>query len=138
MSRSRRGSILQPLPPSGRQSKLNRTALAGREPNRASLPLRADPAAGALIGTVVLFGLLALPGSLILVLIVGVVIGIARSLRTRRKPKVDKEFAARFRELENCILDAPPQRLGARTSQKGESEGAQDIAARAPKEQEGN
>jgi len=106
MSSSRRGSILQPLPPSGRQSKVNRTALAGREPNRASLPLRADPAAGALIGTVVLFGLLALPGSLILVLIVGVVIGIARSLRTRRKPKVDKEFAARFRELENSILDA--------------------------------
>lgn len=53
-----------------------------------------------------LFGLLALPGSLILVLIVGLVIGIARTLRSPIKTKVDKEFAARFRELENSILDA--------------------------------
>jgi len=79
-----------------------------------------------------------LPGSLILVLLVGLAIGIARSLRSRRKPKVDKEFAARFRELENGILEATAQRRGTRTPQKGEYEGAKDIAARAPKEQEGN
>ena len=126
------------MPSSGGQSNHDRTTLAGGKQNQASVPINADPAAVAIIGTVVLFGLLMLPGSLILVLPVGLAIGIARSLRSRRKPKVDKEFAARFRELENCILDAPPQRLGARTSQKGESEGAQDIAARAPKEQEGN
>ena len=80
------------------------TAEAGIEQNQASLPLSADPAAVALIGTVVLFGLLMLPGSLILVLIVGHMIGIARSMRSRRKPKVDREFAARFQELENSIL----------------------------------
>ncbi len=94
---------LQRLTSSGGQSKHDRTALAGGKQNQASLPLNTDPAAVALIGTVVLFGLLMLPGSLILVLIVGLAIGIARSLRWRRKPKVDKQFAARFRELENSI-----------------------------------
>ena len=97
---------LQRLTSNGGQSKHDRTALAGGKQNQAWLPLNADPAAVALIGTVVLFGLLMLPGSLILVLIVGLAIGIARSLRWRRKPKVDKQFAARFRELENSILDA--------------------------------
>ncbi len=94
------------LPSSEGQSKHDRTALAGDKQNQASLPLNADPAAVAIIATVVLFGLLALPGSLILVLIVGLVIGIARTLRSPIKTKVDKEFAARFRELENSILDA--------------------------------
>jgi len=96
---------LQRLSSSGGQSKHNRTALAGGRQNQAPLSLSADPAAVALIGTVVLFGLLMLPGSLILVLMVGLAIGIARSLRSRRKPKVDKEFGARFRKLENSILD---------------------------------
>ncbi len=43
------------------------------------LPMRADPAAGALIGTFLVFGLLMLPGSFILALIVLIVIGIAKS-----------------------------------------------------------
>jgi hypothetical protein len=117
---------LQRLTPSRRQSKLDRTALAGREPNQASFPLRADPAAVALIGTVVLFGLLALPGSLILVLIVGLVIGIARSLRSRRNPKVDRGFAARFRALENSILDP-------RTSETRRQNLAQGRISRMPR-----
>ncbi len=69
--------------------------------------MRADPAAGALIGIVLVFGLLMLPGSLILALIVLMAIGIAKSSKSRSKPKVDRKFAARFQELESDILGAP-------------------------------
>jgi len=52
-------------------------APASAEPDQASLPLRADPAKAALVGTVVLFALLALPGSVIL-LAAAFVISVAR------------------------------------------------------------
>ena len=43
-----------------------------------------------------------------------------------------------FESWRTASLMCAPQRLGARTLQKGESDGAQDIAARAPTEQERN
>jgi uncharacterized membrane protein YphA (DoxX/SURF4 family) len=70
--------------------------------------MRRDPAAGPLFGSVLLFGLLALPVSLILAVIALIAIGRTKSTRSRRKAKVDREFAARFRELENTILGANP------------------------------
>jgi uncharacterized membrane protein YphA (DoxX/SURF4 family) len=68
--------------------------------------MRADPAAGALIGIFLVFGLLMLPGSFILALIVLIVIGIAKRSQSPSKSKVDREFATRFQELENEILGA--------------------------------
>ena len=63
--------------------------VGGETSPHAMLPLRADPAAGALIGTVLVFGLLMLPGSLVVLLIGAFVIAIARSLRSHRKPKAN-------------------------------------------------
>jgi hypothetical protein len=54
------------------------------EPDQASLPLRANPAKGALVGTVVLFALLALPGSVIL-LVAAFVISVVRDRVARRR-----------------------------------------------------
>ncbi len=70
-----------------------------------SLPLRSDPASGAIVGTIVLFTVLMLPSSLLLLLVALFVISIARSFRAHPRPTEDKEFAARFRQLEQSILD---------------------------------
>lgn len=88
------------------------------KPNTVShvvLPLRMDPVAGALWGTILLFGgLLIGPGALVLAIIAWMVIGARREPRTARDPKpnpagdsaagIDPLFAARFREMENSIL----------------------------------
>ena len=78
--------------------------------DQTSLPLRADPASGALIGTFLLAACLAGPVGLVLALIGWIVIDTFR----RRQPRdagslsqgepIDDEFAGRFRELENNIL----------------------------------
>jgi hypothetical protein len=79
-------------------------AHAGRKRNRVTLPMGADPASIVIIGTVVLFALLS-PDALILGLIAVIVLGVARSFWSRPEPKPDDEFAARFRELEDGIVD---------------------------------
>ncbi len=61
------------------------------------------------MGTVVLFTLLMLPGSLIVLLPALFVIYIFRAWRSRRESKVDPELAGRFRDLENSILDREGQ-----------------------------
>ena len=68
------------------------------------LPKRADPVAGALIGTIVLAALLAAP-VLILAVIVWIVV---RGARNTPKPDWDSEFSSRFQELEEGILEATP------------------------------
>ena len=66
------------------------------------LPKRADPVAGALIGTIVLAALLATP-LLIVALIVWTVV---RAGRNAPQPEDDSGFTSRFQELEESILDA--------------------------------
>ena len=71
-----------------------------------SAPFYVDPVRVELVGTGVFYGLLALPGSLILALV-----GLFLS-RREAEPLADEEFAARFRDLENGILnedDAQPE-----------------------------
>jgi hypothetical protein len=76
----------------------------------ASLPLRADPASGALIGTFLLASCLAGPIGLALALIVWVVIDALRRGKRRgagpssRSEPIDDELAERFRKLEDDIL----------------------------------
>jgi len=65
-----------------------------------SVPLYADPVRAELVGRGIFYGLLALPLSLILAL-VGLVI-----TRRQAEPEADDEFAVRFRDLENGILNA--------------------------------
>ncbi len=94
-----------PVLVSGGDDRVNAaSAHKQHEQSQTSLPLRADPATGALVGTVVLITLL-MPSSLIFLLMALFVITIVRGWRSRREPKVDREFAARFRELESSILD---------------------------------
>jgi hypothetical protein len=69
------------------------------------LPRRADPVAGALLGTIVLGALIAFP-VLIVALIVWLVVRAAGTRSSPAKPDVDDEFGARFHELEEGILDA--------------------------------
>jgi hypothetical protein len=69
------------------------------------LPKRADPVFGALIGTLILVAFLA-PPLLILALIVWLVVRAERKSSQRAKPEADREFSARFHELENSIADA--------------------------------
>ena len=86
-----------------------------REQSQASLPLRADPAAGALIGTFLLALCLAGPVGLVLALVVWIVIEVVRRRRTHGEPAVDTEFAARFRELENSVSSANAAEPGGQT-----------------------
>ena len=70
----------------------------------ALLPKRADPAAGALIGTFVLAALLAPP-----VLALALIVWLARARRRSSlepEREVDPEFSARFHEMEESILKA--------------------------------
>jgi hypothetical protein len=71
------------------------------------LPKRADPVTGALIGTIVLAALLALP-----VLILAVILWLAaraeRSPSSKSNEEADSEFRARFQKLEETILDTSP------------------------------
>ncbi len=83
---------------------------ADPQQDQTSLPLRADPASGALIGTFLLAACLAGPVGLVVALIGWIVIDAFRR-RQRRDPgslsqgePTDDEFAARFQELENNIL----------------------------------
>ena len=57
------------------------------ERNHAPLPLRADPASGALIGTFLLALCLGGPVGLVVVLIVWIVFEAVKSVLTHRKPK---------------------------------------------------
>ncbi len=66
-----------------------------RERNQPPLPLRADPAAGALIGTFLLALCLGGPVGLALVLIVWIVIEAVRGGLMHRQRDVDAEFASR-------------------------------------------
>ncbi len=85
------------------------------------LPLRMDPVAGAFLGTILLFGgLLIGPGALVLAMIAWIVIRAAGESATTREPELnrheatqfgsgtDQVFAARFREMEDGILQAAP------------------------------
>ena len=66
-----------------------------RDQNQASLPLRADPAAGALIGTFLLALCLGGPVGLVLALILWIVFeAVSRWLRDR-EPDVEADSAAR-------------------------------------------
>ncbi len=84
------------------------------DPNQSqgSLPLRADPASGALIATFLLAACLAGPVGLGLALVAWIVIeAVRRNKRRGEGPSAlgeppDDEFAARFEELENDILGA--------------------------------
>lgn len=69
------------------------------------LPKRADPVAGALIGTIVLTALLALP-VLVLAVIVWLAARATRSSSSKFNQDGDPAFRARFQELEETILDA--------------------------------
>lgn len=71
----------------------------------ASVPPMADPTTIPLIGLVLLFAIIGLPGSVVVLAIVALVISIARGSR-RRHNDVDPEFSARFRDLENSIIDS--------------------------------
>ena len=85
---------------------MNKPSAHNRQDERqTSLPLRADPSNAALVGTVVVFTLLMLPGSLIVLFLALFVIYIVRAWHSRRESKVDPELAGRFRDLENSILD---------------------------------
>jgi hypothetical protein len=68
------------------------------------LPKRADPVTGALIGTIVLVALLALP-VLILAVIVWLAARANRASSSNPNDDVDAEFRGRFQELEESILD---------------------------------
>jgi len=68
-------------------------------------PLYADPVRAELVGTGLLYGLLSLPLSLILVA-VGLVLELAQASQRRGQTETEKEFSARFRDLENSILNA--------------------------------
>ncbi len=81
-----------------------------REQYQTSLPLRADPAWGAVVGTFLLAMCLAGPVGLVLAVVAWVVID---ALRQRKSLGVrpsspgeppDDEFAARFQQLEDDIL----------------------------------
>ncbi len=65
------------------------------ERNQPPLPLRADPAAAALIGTFLLALCLGGPVGLVLVLTIWIVVEAVRRGLTHRKPDVDAEFASR-------------------------------------------
>ena len=65
------------------------------------LPKRADPVAGALIGTLVLVALLAPP-----VLVVWLAMRARRRFSSQLKADEDPEFGIRFQELEKSILEA--------------------------------
>lgn len=79
------------------------------EQNQTRLPLRADPASGAIVGTFLLAACLAGPIGIGLAVIAWVLIDSFRR-RARRARPVSKvqattdEYAARFEELENDIL----------------------------------
>lgn len=81
-----------------------------KEPDRVRLPLSADPAWGALVGTFLLASCLAGPIGIALVLVVLIVIEVRRRRKHRgpgsasRAEATDDAFAARFRNLENDIL----------------------------------
>lgn len=83
---------------------------ADPEQHEAVLPLSADPAWGALIGTFLLASCLAGPIGLALAAIVLIVIEAVRRSKNRGASSstpggaADDEFAARFRELEDDIL----------------------------------
>jgi hypothetical protein len=77
--------------------------------NQSMLPLRLDPAWGALVGTFLLATCLAGPVGLALALIVWIVIEALRRGKNRgagssSKSDATDEFAARFRALEDDIL----------------------------------
>ena len=81
-----------PRPPSSSgHLKRHLTAPTDREPELAPLPLSADPGSAALIGTVLLFGLLGLPDSLIWVLVAAIVSAVAQVLRPAPKPGSDED-----------------------------------------------
>lgn len=83
---------------------------ADTEQTATSLPLRADPASGAIVGTFLLAMWLAGPVGLVLALVAWLVIDACR--RSKRRDVVpssdlvpnDDDFAMRFRQLENDIL----------------------------------
>ena len=83
---------------------------AGSEQDMAALPIHADPAWGAVIGTFLLASCLAGPIALAVALVVLLVIETHR--RDKRRgvgssshfEATEDEFGARFRELENDIL----------------------------------
>ena len=93
-----------------------KTALRANTVSEKMLPLRMDPVAGAFLGTILLFGgLLFGPGALILAVIAWMVVGARRDSRTARDTEVNRHsdsasdidplFAARFRQLEDGILN---------------------------------
>ena len=65
-----------------------------------SLPVRADPVAGAVVGSAVFFAFLLGPVALLIWFIAWLV---GRS--GQRKPAEDREFAQRFHELERKIIE---------------------------------
>ena len=66
----------------------------GPERNQTSLPLHADPAAGALIGTFVLALCLGGPVGLVLVLVLWILFEAVKRGLTHRKSDADAEVAA--------------------------------------------
>jgi hypothetical protein len=68
------------------------------------LPKRADPVAGALLGTIVLAAFLALP-VLVLAVVVWLAVRASRSPSSKSRQDVDPAFRARFQELEEGMRD---------------------------------
>jgi hypothetical protein len=64
-------------------------------------PLYADPVRAELVGTGLIYGVLSLPLSLIL----GALLELAQASHRRGQTEAEKEFLARFRDLENSILN---------------------------------
>jgi uncharacterized membrane protein len=81
------------------------TANEPDEPGEGLLPLGADPVTASLIGVVVVFTLL-MPVSLVPLLVVLFVISVARRPPRKHERTEDTEFAARFRQLEDSVLES--------------------------------
>jgi 1,4-dihydroxy-2-naphthoate octaprenyltransferase len=83
---------------------MHMTAYEPDESSEGSLPLLADPVTAYLVGVVVLFTLL-MPASLVPLLVVLFVISVARRHHRKQERTEDTEFAARFRQLEDSVLE---------------------------------
>jgi hypothetical protein len=79
--------------------------MTGPTRQQVHLPLYADPVQAEIVGTGLLYGFLSLPLSLILGA-VGLVLELAQASQRQGQTEAEKEFSARFRDLENGILNA--------------------------------
>jgi hypothetical protein len=90
--------------PGGRPHDLH-VFMTGPARHQVHPPLYADPVQAELVGTGLFYGVLSLPLSLILGA-VGLFLELAQASQRQGQTEAEKEFLARFRDLENSILNA--------------------------------